>query len=182
MPKRPVRSTTITNRLTKVIPSHICGSGRLGRTRIITADTEGSMSAISEQLDLRTDQRDQLLDITARVQQIVDKSGVSASVCTAFIPHTTAGVTINENADPDVVHDLLNRLDELVPWRADSDRHGEGNSAAHLKAALMGSSVQVLVVGGRLALGTWQGVFFCEFDGPRSRQVWISVAADQESL
>ena len=89
-----------------------------------------------------------------------------------FVPHTTAGVTINENADPDVVRDLTTALDRLVPWRGDY-RHGEGNSAAHIKASLMGSSVRVLVSAGRLQLGTWQGVFFCEFDGPRQRTVWI---------
>ncbi len=139
------------------------------------------MSTNTKRLDVRTTQRDQLLDITTVVQQVVTTIGAPRGVCTVFVPHTTAGVTINENADPDVSHDLLARLDEMVPWTVPSDRHGEGNSAAHLKAALMGSSTQLLVEDGRLSLGTWQGVYFCEFDGPRSRKVWVSVMTDPDS-
>ena len=92
-----------------------------------------------------------------------------------FVPHTTAGVTINENADPDVMADVGNALERMVPWRA-GYRHSEGNSAAHVKAGLVGSSVLVPVDGGRLALGTWQAVYFCEFDGPRTRRVWVTKA------
>ena len=98
--------------------------------------------------------------------------GMQDGVVTVFVPHTTAGVTINENADPDVVADITTSLDGLVPWSA-GYRHSEGNSAAHVKASLMGSSVQVVVSEGRLALGTWQSVYFCEFDGPRHRKVWV---------
>lgn len=98
--------------------------------------------------------------------------GLRDGVVTVFIPHTTCGVTINENADPDVVTDMLAALERMVPWQANY-RHGEGNSAAHLKASLMGFSAQVLVAGGRLQLGTWQGIYLCEFDGPRTREVWV---------
>lgn len=115
-----------------------------------------------------------LLDITRRVQDIVSESGVTTGICTVFVPHTTAGVTINENADPDVQHDILLLLRHIVRDLPEF-RHGEGNSAAHVKASLMGSSVTVLVEGGRLRLGTWQGIYFGEFDGPRTRKVWVNV-------
>lgn len=125
-------------------------------------------------LDLRTP-AEAFVDITARVQQVVDETGVADGVCTVFVPHTTAGVTINENADPDVQHDMLLALDRMVPDRPEF-RHAEGNSTAHVKASLMGSSATVFVQGGRLRLGTWQGIYFAEFDGPRSRTVWVRVA------
>ncbi len=131
-----------------------------------------------ESFEVRTGQRDQMLDITRGVQAAVDEAGVERGKVVVFIPHTTAGVTINENADPDVVHDTLRQLDEMVPWRQPFYRHGEGNSASHVKASMMGSSVTVLIDGGKLQLGTWQGVWFCEFDGPRTRQVWVRVVAD----
>ena len=99
--------------------------------------------------------------------------GLKDGAVTVFVPHTTAGVTINENADPDVVSDMIAALERMVPWEA-GYAHGEGNAAAHVKASLMGSSVRVLVEDGALQLGTWQGIYFCEFDGPRQRQVWIS--------
>jgi secondary thiamine-phosphate synthase enzyme len=102
----------------------------------------------------------------------VSNSGIKKGVVTVFVPHTTAGITINENADPDVVSDMANALEQAVPWKANY-RHSEGNAAAHAKASLMGSSVQVLVEEGLLRLGTWQAIYFCEFDGPRSRDVWI---------
>ncbi len=117
-------------------------------------------------------QRTDFIDMTKQVQAAVQSQGLTDGVVTVFIPHTTAGVTINENADPDVVTDLIAALDKLVPWSA-GYRHAEGNSAAHLKATLTGSSVQVPVQNGRLMLGTWQSVYFCEFDGPRSRSVWV---------
>jgi secondary thiamine-phosphate synthase enzyme len=116
-----------------------------------------------------------LIDITRKVQKVVHDSGISEGLATVFIPHTTAGVTINENADADVVHDVLAALEEAVPWEEDFYQHGEGNSAAHVKASMVGSSVQVPVEGGRLVLGTWQGIYFCEFDGPRSRTVVVVV-------
>ncbi|NCC52155.1 MAG: YjbQ family protein [Spartobacteria bacterium] len=120
-----------------------------------------------------TSSRTQFVDITRDVQRVVKKLGVQDGVVTVFNPHTTAGLTINEHADPDVMTDMDAVLDRMVPW-SDGYRHAEGNTAAHVKAGLMGASVQVIVSGGRLALGTWQGIFFCEFDGPRSRKVWVA--------
>jgi secondary thiamine-phosphate synthase enzyme len=125
-----------------------------------------------KKLSVSTRSRTQFVEITAEVQAAVDELGVTEGVATIFVPHTTAGVTINEHADPDVMDDVGRVLDWLVPWEGDY-RHGEGNSAAHVKAGLMGSSAQVAVEGGRLQLGTWQGIFFSEFDGPRSRQLWV---------
>lgn len=127
-------------------------------------------------LDVSTQNRDQMVDITAQVQRAVADSAVTEGHATVYVPHTTAGVTINENADPDVVHDVLKQLDQMVPWRQDFYQHAEGNSASHVKASMMGSSVTVLVDGGKLVLGTWQGVWFCEFDGPRSRRVLVAVS------
>lgn len=125
---------------------------------------------------LSTGARCEMIDITDRVAALVGKSGISKGICHVFVPHTTAAVTINENADPDVQRDILASLDRIVPL-ADRYRHGEGNSAAHIKATLCGSSQAVLVDGGRLVLGTWQSLFFCEFDGPRTRRVLVEVMA-----
>ena len=125
--------------------------------------------------DVKTDSRDQMVEITERVQRHVSEAGVAAGQVIVYVPHTTAGVTINENADPDVVHDMLAQLDKMVPWRQPFYQHGEGNSASHVKASMMGSSVTVLVDNGRLVLGRWQGIWFCEFDGPRTRQVHVKV-------
>ncbi|MCE9591898.1 MAG: secondary thiamine-phosphate synthase enzyme YjbQ [Planctomycetes bacterium] len=125
--------------------------------------------------EIRTQHRSQMLDITERVRAIVAGSGVKDGGVVVFVPHTTAGITINENADPDVVHDFLKQLDAMVPWEQPFYRHGEGNSAAHVKASMMGSSVTVLIDEGKLMLGKWQGVWFCEFDGPRTREVWVRV-------
>lgn len=122
---------------------------------------------------LITDAHTEFIEISREVQAAVAEMGVSDGVITVFIPHTTAAVTINEHADPDVMRDVDLALDRLVPWRDPAYRHSEGNSAAHVKAILTGNSVRVPVVGGRLQLGAWQGVFFCEFDGPRSREYWI---------
>ena len=129
------------------------------------------------ELTVKTQQRDQMVEITAQVQRILEQEAIDGGSVIVYVPHTTAGVTINENADPDVVHDTLARLDKMVPWREPFDRHGEGNSAAHVKASMMGSSVTVLVQSGRLQLGTWQGIWFCEFDGPRTRKAWVTVSA-----
>ena len=115
--------------------------------------------------------RTEFVDITARVADAVTAQGMQDGVVTVFVPHTTAGITINENADPSVTADMAASLDRQVPWQA-GYRHGEGNSAAHIKASMMGSSVQIIVEGGELQLGTWQGIYFCEFDGPRARNVW----------
>jgi len=125
------------------------------------------------EISIQTRRRTDLIDITAQVQQAVHRLEVREGVITVFVPHTTAGIMINENADPDVSADIAATLDRLVPWEGPY-RHGEGNAAAHVKASLVGSSVQVPVKNQRLALGTWQGIFFCEFDGPRHRRVWVA--------
>ena len=126
---------------------------------------------------VKTQSQDELVDITGLVRQVVAESGVTDGQCLVYVPHTTAGVTINENADPSVKSDLLMALRKSVP---DSYpyTHMEGNSPAHVKASLVGSSVLVLVENGGLALGTWQGIFFCEFDGPRNRKVYIKIISD----
>jgi secondary thiamine-phosphate synthase enzyme len=123
---------------------------------------------------VKTSQRNEFVDVTSEVARAVNDSGVSDGIVTVFVPHTTAGVTINENADPSVVRDILTALTRIVPETGDY-RHGEGNSDAHIKASMMGFSVQVIVEDGQLAMGTWQGIYFCEFDGPRSRKVWVKV-------
>lgn len=129
-------------------------------------------------IQVRTQSHNEFVDITSHVQEAVGGSGVKEGAATVFVPHTTAAVTINENADPDVVHDVLASLDQVAPWRQDFYRHGEGNSAAHVKSSLVGCSITIPVTGGQLVLGTWQAVFFCEFDGPRSRQAIITVAGE----
>ena len=124
--------------------------------------------------NVSTRQHTQFVNIDREVQAIVAESGVQDGVCHVFVPHTTAGVTINENADPDVVRDITQTLERLVPWKG-GYAHVEGNAAAHVKAGLVGFSQTVLIEKGALALGTWQSLFFCEFDGPRQRKVWVQV-------
>ncbi|NQU15492.1 MAG: YjbQ family protein [Desulfobacteraceae bacterium] len=126
-------------------------------------------------ISLRTDSRIQMVDITASVQGEVSKASVSDGICVVYVPHTTAGITINEGADPAVYQDIIVKLNELVPPNA-GYRHMEGNADSHIKASLMGSSVTLLVENGRLVLGTWQKIFFCEFDGPRSRKVYVKAS------
>jgi secondary thiamine-phosphate synthase enzyme len=121
---------------------------------------------------VKTKARAEMVDITSLVRAEISKSGVNDGICMVFVPHTTAGVTINEGADPDVCDDIIAKLNQMVPPNA-GYRHSEGNSDSHIKASLIGSSVTVLVEGGRLVLGTWQKIFFCEFDGPRSRTVCV---------
>ena len=125
-------------------------------------------------LDVSTRQRTEFQDITAQVQKAVAESGVREGVCYVYVPHTTAGLTINENADPSVRQDILDSLNKLVPAQARYS-HLEGNAPAHIKASLVGASASIPIEGGRLALGTWQGIFFCEFDGPRRRRVLVQV-------
>ena len=120
--------------------------------------------------------QDELIDITKKVEHIVLKSSHKQGVCYVFVPHTTAGITINENADPSVKSDILYGLGKIVPRDGDY-RHAEGNSAAHIKASLMGFSLTVFIEEGRLLLGTWQGIYFAEFDGPRTREVWVRIAS-----
>ena len=123
---------------------------------------------------VKTNSQTEMIIIDQLVQRAIDDSGVSEGVCHVFVPHTTAAVTINENADPSVVSDFLKEINKVIPFE-DNYRHMEGNSAAHIKTSLMGSSEMVFVESGRPRLGTWQSVFFCEFDGPRNRKVWIKV-------
>ena len=125
-------------------------------------------------VNVKTDRHTQMKDITGQVREAVRESGVRDGICMVFIPHTTAAVTINENADPDVVRDLNMELDKIVPW-ADGYHHMEGNSAAHLKSSMVGASEQIIIEDGRLVLGTWQGIYFCEYDGPRSRKAIIKI-------
>lgn len=125
-------------------------------------------------LDIRTNAHTEFINITARIQQAVSESGVRDGICTLFVPHTTAAVTINENADPDVVRDLKAELEKIVPWE-DGYHHYEGNSAAHLKSSMIGFSQQIIIEDGRLVLGTWQGIYFCEFDGPRNRKLKVKI-------
>jgi secondary thiamine-phosphate synthase enzyme len=125
-------------------------------------------------IEIRTQAREGFIDLTAEVERVVAAAGAASGICVVTVPHTTAGVTVNENADPDVRADLAMVLRKIVPDGLPY-AHGEGNSAAHVKAALVGSSVTLLVESGRLKLGTWQGIFFCEFDGPRTRHAWVQV-------
>jgi secondary thiamine-phosphate synthase enzyme len=125
-------------------------------------------------IELRTRSRTEFVPIGDAVAELVAASGVREGCCLVFSPHTTAGITINENADPDVRTDMLKELNSVIPFK-DDYLHTEGNSAAHIKASLMGSSATVPVSGGALRLGTWQTLYFCEFDGPRTREVWVQV-------
>ncbi len=131
-----------------------------------------------KEVTVPTRSRVQLVDVTGPAAGQLSVSKVLNGMCYLYVPHTTAGITINENADPDVVTDIINGLEKLVP-AAGNYRHAEGNSDAHIKASLMGFSCMVPVINGRLALGTWQGVYFCEFDGPRSRKLLIGIAGDR---
>ncbi len=126
-----------------------------------------------ETISVKTTARTQFVNITTRVQEAVARTGVREGICLVFVSHTTAAVTINENADPSVMTDIEKELNRIVPFEDGYD-HTEGNSAAHLKSSLVGCSCSVPIEAGRLALGTWQGIYFCEFDGPRSRKVWIT--------
>ena len=128
-------------------------------------------------LDIKTSQHTQMLDVTDKIRQAVRSSGVKDGICLVYVPHTTAAVTINENADPDVVRDFTMELDKIVPWD-DGYRHMEGNSAAHLKSSMIGFSDMIILENGRLMLGTWQGIYFCEFDGPRHRKLLVKIMED----
>ncbi|HVL14349.1 MAG TPA: secondary thiamine-phosphate synthase enzyme YjbQ [Gemmata sp.] len=123
--------------------------------------------------EVRTGRRNEFVEVTAKVRQCVRDSGVKSGVCVVYSPHTTAAITVQENADPDVVHDMLLWLNEHLPKDVPGFRHAEGNSDSHLKSSLVGSSATLIVENGDLILGTWQGVYFCEFDGPRTRTVMV---------
>ena len=129
------------------------------------------------EVTVQTSTRVQLIDVTRHAAEALAKSEVRSGICYLYVPHTTAGVTINENADPDVVTDLINGLARLAPASA-GYRHAEGNSDAHIKASLVGFSGMVPIVDGRLALGTWQGIYFCEFDGPRTRKMLVGITGN----
>jgi secondary thiamine-phosphate synthase enzyme len=129
-------------------------------------------------INIKTHSRVEFQDITVKVRDIVKSSSVQSGVCYVYVPHTTAAVMINEHADPDVVEDIGAQLDSIAPQH-NKYRHVEGNSPAHIKASLIGESKVVLIEYGEMMLGTWQGIFFCEFDGPRSRSVMVKVAADK---
>jgi len=127
-----------------------------------------------KEFSVKTGRREELIDITSKVQAVVIESGVMDGIATIFIPHTTAAVTINENADPSVKRDILYKLNKEIPQHEDY-QHGEGNSDAHIKSSLFGPSLQVVISGGKLLLGIWQGILFCEFDGPRSRKAYVKI-------
>lgn len=128
-----------------------------------------------KRLQIKTQAKQEILDITDRVARAVRESALPTGVCTIYVPHTTAAIIINENADPAVKEDILNALARLVP-AGPHYKHAEGNAHAHIRASLLGHSVTVPIESGRLALGTWQGILFCEFDGPRQREVWITIS------
>ena len=130
-----------------------------------------------ETIIVKTDRRTQLVDVTAQVQKLVSASKISQGTCCLYVPHTTAAVTINECADPDVARDIEGALDRLVPATGPY-RHSEGNSDSHVKSVLVGASQTLFVEHGKLALGRWQGIFFCEFDGPRERRLHVKVVSD----
>lgn len=125
-----------------------------------------------ETIQIRTPDHSSAVDITRAVSDKVQEAGIQSGMCLIYVPHTTAGLTINEGADPDVIDDVLNTLDKMVPWQG-GYKHSEGNSAAHIKSILVGGGVQVIIESGRLVLGTWEKIFLCEFDGPRTRKVHI---------
>lgn len=127
-----------------------------------------------EKINVRTNRRIELIDITDRIQEIVSKKGAKEGICFIFIPHTTAGITINENADPSVKQDIINTLNKIFP-KDSGYSHMEGNADAHIKSSILGNSLTIFVEDGQLCLGTWQGIFFVEGDGPRQREVWIKI-------
>jgi len=133
------------------------------------------MNIIQEDFRVSTKSRNQMIDITSQVRALVAQSGITDGDAIVYCPHTTAAITINENADPSVPHDMLLTLEELLPQRRSGYRHSEGNSDSHCKSSLFGCSEQILIKGASLQLGTWQGIFFCEFDGPRNRKVTVQV-------
>ncbi len=129
-------------------------------------------------MDIRTDKRNQFLDISDTIRDLVSQSDVTEGSVEIFVPHTTAAITINENADPTVQSDILDHLEKLIP-RSGRFRHSEGNSDSHIKASLIGSRLSILVSSGKLVLGTWQGIYFCEFDGPRARKLIVKIIPDK---
>jgi secondary thiamine-phosphate synthase enzyme len=142
-----------------------------------TGPSKSARDAPSDEISVRTERRTQLLDVTDAVAKMVQDSGVQSGICYLYVPHTTAGVTINESADPDVAADIEAALARLVP-KSNEYRHAEGNSDSHIKTALVGTSATLFISGGQLELGRWQGIFFCEFDGPRTRRLRVKIVPD----
>jgi len=136
------------------------------------------MKMVQEEFHISTKSRNQMIDITSQVRSFVSQSGITNGDVIVYCPHTTAAITINENADPSVPHDILLTLEELLPHHRPGYRHSEGNSDAHCKSSLLGCSEQILIKDKSLNLGTWQGIFFCEFDGPRSRKVIVQIRGE----
>ncbi len=136
------------------------------------------MKIVQEDFRVSTKSRNQMIDITGEVRSFVNQSGITNGDCIVYCPHTTAAITINENADPSVPHDILLTLEELLPHHRPGYRHSEGNSDAHCKSSMLGCSEQILIKDKSLSLGTWQGIFFCEFDGPRSRKVIVQIRGE----
>ncbi|MBL7215373.1 MAG: YjbQ family protein [Phycisphaerae bacterium] len=130
---------------------------------------------MEETISVKTHNRNEMIDITSQVQSVISKSGIDSGIAVVTCPHTTAGITINENADPDVPHDILLTLEAMIPQLRKGYRHNEGNSDAHVKSSLVGCSEILCFLNGKLHLGTWQGVFFCEFDGSRNRKVNVRI-------
>lgn len=126
------------------------------------------------ELEIKTRSRSEMIDITGEIRKIAKNSGIKEGICYLFVPHTTAGITINEDADPDVASDIIHTLEKMIPYEGNY-RHSEGNTAAHVKASLIGSSIYILIKDGEILLGKWQGIFFCEFDGPRTRKVILKL-------
>ncbi len=129
-------------------------------------------------LHVKTNKRVDIVDVTNDIQSLVHKSGVESGILTVYVPHTTCGITINEHADPDVVRDIRYQLEQIVPYQK-GYQHLEGNADSHIKTALVGSSEQVIIENGALILGTWQGIFLCDFDGPRTRKIHVKITADK---
>jgi secondary thiamine-phosphate synthase enzyme len=159
----------------RMMPPTLSKSGRL---RFICDRINGRINSYSRKkmktLEIQTRSREELIDITAKIEQVVYASGITEGICCIYVPHTTAGVTINENADPSVKRDILMAMRKMIPdtWEF---AHAEGNSPAHVKSSMVGPSLPLIIDKGKLALGTWQGVIFCEFDGPRNRKVFIQI-------
>lgn len=138
------------------------------------------MKTILKKLQIKTAKHTEMIDITAQIEDILWKKDIKSGICVIFVPHTTVALTINENADPDVVRDFTKEMDKIVPWE-DHYRHAEGNSAAHIKASMMGFSETLIIEKGKLLLGTWQGVYFLEYDGPRTRTVYVKIMSDEDN-
>ena len=135
-------------------------------------------SQMIQKISISTKAREQMVDITAAIQNIISQSDISDGIAHVYCPHTTAAITVNENYDPSVQHDITGTLAGLIP-RSAGYLHSEGNSDAHIKAALMGSSRSLFIEGGKISFGSWQGIFLCEFDGPRTREIWVKICAER---